>query len=64
MKKAEQIEERDVVKGRIEAIDENGNVIPEGPSVEETSLGIDIIKDKKIKKQAKIKKKIKKYILK
>jgi trigger factor len=51
LKKSEQIEEKDVVKGRIEAIDENGNVIPEGPSVEETSLGIDIIKDKKIKKE-------------
>jgi trigger factor len=51
LKKADQIEEKDVVKGRIEAIDENGNVIPEGPSVEETSLGIDIIKDKKIKKE-------------
>ena len=51
LKKSEQIEEKDVVKGRIEAIDENGNVIPEGPSVEETSLGIDIIKDEKIKKE-------------
>jgi len=51
LKKSEQIEEKDVVKGRIEAIDENGNVIPEGPSVEETSLGLDIIKDKKIKKE-------------
>lgn len=51
LKKTEQIEEKDVVKGRIEAIDENGNVIPEGPSVEETSLGIDIIKDEKIKKE-------------
>jgi trigger factor len=51
LKKADQIEEKDVVKGKIEAIDENGNVIPEGPSVEETSLGIDIIKDKKIKKE-------------
>jgi trigger factor len=51
LKKSEQIEEKDVVKGRIEAIDENGNVIPEGPSVEETSLGIDIIKDKKIIKE-------------
>ena len=51
LKKSEQIEEKDVVKGKIEAIDENGNVIPEGPSVEETSLGIDIIKDEKIKKE-------------
>ena len=51
LKKADQTEEKDVIKGKIEAIDENGNVIPEGPSVEETSLGIDIIKDKKIKEE-------------
>jgi len=51
LRKAGQTEEKDVVKGKIEAIDDNGNVIPEGPSVEETSLGIDIIKDKKIKKE-------------
>ena len=40
-----------MIKGRIEAIDDNGNHVPEGPSVEETSLGIDIIKDKEIKEQ-------------
>jgi trigger factor len=51
LKKVEQTEEKDVVKGKIEAIGDNGNVIPEGPSVEDTSLGIDIIKDKKIKKE-------------
>jgi trigger factor len=51
LKKSEQIEEKDVVKGKIEAIDENGNVIQEGLSIEETSLGIDIIKDEKIKKE-------------
>jgi trigger factor len=51
LKKAEQTEEKDVVKGKIEAIDENGNVLAEGPAVEETSLGIDIIKDNKIKKE-------------
>ncbi len=51
LKKVEQTEEKDVVKGKIEAIEDNGNVIPEGPSVEDTSLGIDIIKDKKIKKE-------------
>lgn len=49
--KAELTEEKDVIKGKIEAIDINGKVVPEGPSVEETSLGIDIIKDKKIKKE-------------
>jgi trigger factor len=51
LRKADQTEEKDVIKGKIEAIDNNGNVLPAGPSVEETSLAIDIIKDKKIKKQ-------------
>jgi trigger factor len=51
LRKADQTEEKDVVKGKIEAIDNEGNVRPEGPSVEDTSLGIDIIKDKKIKKE-------------
>ena len=51
LRKAELTEEKDVIKGKIEAIDNEGNVIPEGPSVEDTSLGIDIIKDKKIKKE-------------
>jgi trigger factor len=44
-------EEKDMLKGKIEAIDKDGNVIPEGPYAEETTLGVDIIKDKKIKKQ-------------
>lgn len=51
LRKADLTEEKDVVKGKIEAIDNEGNVIPEGPAVEDTSLGIDIIKDKKIKKE-------------
>ena len=51
LRKADQTEEKDVVKGKIEAIDNEGNVRPEGPSVEDTSLGIDIIKDKNIKKE-------------
>jgi trigger factor len=51
LRKADQTEEKDVVKGKIEAIDNKGNVLAEGPSVEETSLGIDIIKDKEIKKE-------------
>ena len=51
LRKADHTEEKDVIKGKIEAIDKDGNVIPDGPSVEETSLGIDIIKEKKIKKQ-------------
>jgi trigger factor len=51
LRKVNQTEEKDVIKGRIEAIDNDGNVIPEGPAVDETSLGIDIIKDKKIKEE-------------
>lgn len=50
LRKAEVTEEKDVIKGSIEAVDKKGNILPEGPSVEETSLGIDIIKDSKIKK--------------
>jgi trigger factor len=49
--KATSTEDKDVIKGKIEAVDKDGNVIPEGTSTEDTSLGIDIIKDKKIKKQ-------------
>jgi trigger factor len=51
LRKADLTEDKDVVKGKIEAIDKDGNALPEGPIVEDTSLGIDIIKDKKIKKQ-------------
>jgi trigger factor len=51
LRKADQTEEKDVIKGKIEAIDDKGNVLAEGPSVEDTSIGIDIIKDKNIKKE-------------
>ncbi len=51
LKKADSIEEKDVVKGKIEAIDAEGNVIPEGPSVDDTSIGVDIIKVDSIKKE-------------
>jgi len=51
LKNVEVTEEKDVIKGKIEAIDKKGNVNPDGPMVEETSLGIDIIKVIKIKKQ-------------
>lgn len=50
LRKADQTEEKDVIKGRIEAIDNDGNIIPGGPAVEDTSLGIDIIRDETIKK--------------
>jgi trigger factor len=51
LRSAETTEEKDVIKGKIEAIDDSGNPVPEGLSAEATSLSIDIIKEKKIKKQ-------------
>lgn len=51
LKKSDITEDKDIIKGKIEAVDENGEVLPEVPAVEETSIAIDIIKDKKIKKQ-------------
>ena len=51
LRKADTTEDKDVIKGKLEAIDKDGTVLPEGPSIEETSLGIDIIREKKIKKQ-------------
>ena len=50
LRQADLTEDKDVLKGRIEALDSEGNPIPEGPAVDETSLGIDIIRDETIKK--------------
>jgi trigger factor len=50
LKNADKTGDKDMLKGKIEAIDKDGNIISDGPSVEETTLSIDIIKDKKIKK--------------
>jgi trigger factor len=49
--KADLSEEKDMLKGKIESIDEKGNPVPDGPAIDDTTLSIDIIKDKKIKKQ-------------
>jgi trigger factor len=49
-RKAEITEDKDILKGKIEALDENGNPRPEGPVNEEATLSIDIIKDDDIKK--------------
>ena len=49
LRKADITEAKDVIKGKIEALDNTGNILTDGPSVEDTSLGIDIIKDEKIK---------------
>ncbi len=51
LRQADSIEEKDIVKGRIEAVDSEGNLVEDGPVAEETSMGIDIIKDDEIKKQ-------------
>jgi len=42
---------RDVIKGKIEAVDADGEVIPDGPTAEDTSIGVDIIKDEEIQNQ-------------
>lgn len=51
LKQAESVEEKDVLKGKIEAVDSEGNLLPGGPLVDETSVGVDIIKDDNIKNQ-------------
>jgi trigger factor len=49
LRSADSVEAKDVVKGIIEAADDYGNAVPEGISIDNTSLGIDIIKDDIIK---------------
>jgi len=44
-------EEKDLLKGKIEAINDDGIPVPDGISVDDTTLSIEIISDKKIKKQ-------------
>ena len=51
LKNVEKTEEKDTLKGKLEAIGKDGNIIPEGPTADDTTISIDIIKDKKIKKQ-------------
>jgi len=40
-----------MLKGRIEALDENGNPVSDGILADDTTLSVEVIKDKKIKKQ-------------
>jgi trigger factor len=49
LRKAETTGEKDVVKGRIEALDAEGQPLAEGHSAEDTSLAIDIIRDEALK---------------
>ncbi len=50
LRKADISEEKDIIKGKIEALDDKGNLKPEGPVNEASTLAIDIIKDEEIKK--------------
>ena len=47
--KAEAIEEKDVIKGKIEALDDAGTPIAEGLATESTSISVELIKDDEIK---------------
>ncbi|MGD0343025.1 MAG: trigger factor [Bacteroidales bacterium] len=49
-RKAETTEDRDILKGKIEAVDNNGNLIADGPANDFSSLAVDIIKDGEIRK--------------
>jgi len=49
-RKADLSEEKDILKGSIEALDDSGNSVPDGLFANDTTLSIDIIKDKKIRK--------------
>jgi|WetSurMetagenome_2_1015567.scaffolds.fasta_scaffold00006_85 trigger factor len=50
-RKAETVEEKDILKGKIEALDDLGNPVPEGPVNDKSTLAVDIIKDEEIKKE-------------
>jgi len=51
-RKAETKEEKDILKGKIEVLDQNGNVDPEGISSWKRTLAMDIIKDEEIRKNS------------
>ena len=50
LSKAEVTEEKDILKGKIEALDSNGKLVADGPANDLSSLAVDIIKDEEIKK--------------
>jgi trigger factor len=49
--KADLSEDKDMLRGKIEALDETGNPQADGLFADDTTLGIDLIKDEEIKKQ-------------
>jgi trigger factor len=48
--KADSAEDKDILKGKIEALDDQGNPKTEGPVNDKSTLAVDIIKDEEIKK--------------
>lgn len=50
LSKAEVTEEKDILKGKIEALDNDGSLVADGPANDFSSLAVDIIKDEEIKK--------------
>lgn len=51
LKKADTTEDKDILKGKIEALDDQGNLKAEGPVNDKSTLAVDIIKDEEIKKE-------------
>jgi trigger factor len=49
LKQVDETGEKDVIKGSIEALGDDGNPKEEGPKTEDSSLGLDVIKDEEIK---------------
>ena len=50
LSKAEVTKEKDILKGKIEALDNNGSLVADGPANDFSSLAVDIIKYEEIKK--------------
>ncbi|MDQ1296100.1 MAG: trigger factor [Bacteroidota bacterium] len=50
-KKADITEDKDILKGKIEALDEKGEPVAGGLTADDTTLAVDIIKDEEIKKE-------------
>ena len=51
IKNVDVIEDKDVIKGKLDAVDKKSNIVADGISVDDASLSVDLIADKKIKKQ-------------
>lgn len=49
LRQEETVADKDVIKGSISAIDENGLALIDGLTAEDTSLGVDLIKDQEVK---------------